>query len=151
MVCKLSSYWCNCFVKLVHTLANCRDRELVQNNPASTRPNKKELSREWTRSLISPSYWKSGQSRGFQRLENSRASRIDAILALARTPSCLWTSEVRIRREHIKRPLVECAQYRPRKSQGGKKDKTSAARRMYPQAIANSLVPLLVYVREGYT
>ena len=85
-------YWCNCFVKLVHTLANCCDRELVQNNPASTRSNKKESSREWTRSVISPSYWKSGQSRGFQRLENSRASRVDAILALARTPSCLWTS-----------------------------------------------------------
>ena len=28
---------CYCFVKLVFTLANCRDRELIQNDPASTR------------------------------------------------------------------------------------------------------------------
>ena len=33
-------------------------------------------------------YWKSGHRRGFRRLENSRASRLDAVLALARFPSC---------------------------------------------------------------
>ena len=35
-----------CFVKLVPTLANCCDRELIQNDAAS--------SRKWTRSVISP-------------------------------------------------------------------------------------------------
>ena len=29
-------YMCYCFVKLVPTLASCCDRELIQNNPAST-------------------------------------------------------------------------------------------------------------------
>ena len=33
-------------------------------------------------------YWKSDHSRDFRRLENSRVSRLDAILALARFPSC---------------------------------------------------------------
>ena len=37
---------CYCFVKLVPTLANCCDRELIQNYAAS--------SRKWTRSVISP-------------------------------------------------------------------------------------------------
>ena len=37
---------CYCFVKLVPTLANCCDRELIRNDAAS--------SRKWTQSVISP-------------------------------------------------------------------------------------------------
>ena len=35
-------------------------------------------------------YWKSGHRRGFRRLENSRVSRNDAVLALARSLSSAW-------------------------------------------------------------
>ena len=42
----------------------------------------------WLNVLTESMYWKSGHRRGFRRLENSRASRLDAVLALARSPSC---------------------------------------------------------------
>ena len=41
-------------------------------------------------------YWKSSHNRKFQLLENSRASCLDVVYALAWSPSCLWSIKPKV-------------------------------------------------------